>query len=60
MTLSCGDVHPYEYSHILGIFWVKILHLVLGNKVQEVNVLWVRFYEFDETYHGGLKTWWFY
>jgi len=47
MTLSQGDTHPYEYSHILGIFRVCVMHPSLGNKTQEIDILWVRFYEFD-------------
>ena len=56
MTLSQGDVHPYEYSRILGIFRVKVLHTILGRKVQEVDILWVRHYQFDEKYRAGLKA----
>lgn len=56
MTLSRGDTHPYEYSRILGIFRVKVLHPSLGNKVQEVDMLWVRFYEFDQTYRAGWEA----
>jgi hypothetical protein len=56
LTLSQGDVHPYEYSRILGIFRAKVLHPSLGNHVQEVDMLWVRHYEFDEKYQGGLKA----
>ena len=56
MTLSHGDTHPYEYSRILGIFRVKVLHPSQGNKVREVDVLWVRFYEFDTKYQGGWKA----
>jgi len=55
-TLSQGDVHPYDYSRILGIFRVKVLHPSLGNTTQEVDILWVRFYEFDEKYRGGWKA----
>ena len=56
MTLSQGDVHPYEYSRILGIFRVKVLHASLGSKTQEVDILWVRHYEFDEKYRAGWKA----
>lgn len=56
MALSQGDVHPYEYSRILGIFRVKVLHPSLGNRVHEVDVLWVRSYEFDEKYPASLKA----
>ena len=56
MTLSQGDVHPYEYSRILGILRVKVLHPSLGTKTQEVDILWVRFYKFDQKYRGGWKA----
>ena len=56
MTLSQGDVHPYEYSRILGIFRVKVLHPTLGSKTEEVDFLWVRHYEFDEQYQAGWKA----
>ena len=56
MTLSRGDTHPYEYSRILGILRVKVMHPSLGNRVQEVDMLWVRFYEFDSTYRAGLEA----
>jgi len=56
MTLSQGDIHPYEYSRILGIFRVKILHPSLGNKAREVDILWVRFYKFDKKYRAGWKA----
>jgi len=56
MTLSQGDIHPYEYSRILGIFRVKVLHTSLGSKAQEVDILWVRHYEFDEGYQAGWKA----
>ena len=56
MTLSQGDIHPYEYSRILGIFRVKVLHTSLGGKAQEVDILWVRHYEFDEKYRAGWKV----
>ena len=60
MTLSQGDVHPYEYSRVLGIFRVKVLHPSIRSKAQEVDVLWVRHYEFDEKYRAGWKAKWFY
>ena len=56
MTLSQGDVHPYEYSRVLGIFQVKVLHPSIRSKAQEVDVLWVRHYEFDEKYRAGWKA----
>lgn len=56
MMLSQGDVHPYEYSRILGIFRVKVVHPSLGNKAQELDILWVRFYEFDERYQAGWEA----
>ena len=56
MTLSQGDTHPYEYSRILGIFRAKVLHPSLGSGAQEVNVLWVRHYEFGEKYRAGWKA----
>lgn len=56
MTLSQGDVHPYEYSRVLGIFRVKVLHPSIRSKAQEVDVLWVRHYEFDEKYRAGWKA----
>jgi hypothetical protein len=56
MTLSQGEVHPYEYSRILGIFRVKVLHPNLENRTQAVDILWVRFYEFDKEYQGGWKV----
>ena len=56
MTLSRGDTHPYEYSRILGIFRVKFLYPCLGNKAQEIDMLWVRFYELDNTYRAGWEA----
>jgi len=56
MTLSKGDVHPYEYFRILGIFQVKVLHPTLGSKSKELDFLWVRHYEFDEKYRVGWKA----
>jgi len=56
MTLSQGDTHPYKYSRILGIFRVKVMHPSLGSKAREVDMLWVRSYEFDNTYRAGWEA----
>lgn len=56
MTLSQNDVHPYEYFRNLGTCRVKVLHPCLGRKIQAVDLLWVRSYEFDEGYQPGWKA----
>ena len=60
MTLSQGDTHPYEYSRILGILQVKVLHPSLGSGSWEVDILWVRHYKFDKKYQVGWKAQQFY
>lgn len=59
MTLGPdGDTsHPFAYARIIGIFHVDVLHNVPGAKATptSIEVLWVRWFRRDPTYHAGFK-----
>ena len=56
MALSHGDPsHPYLYARVLGIFRVKVLHPSLET-LTNIDVLWVRWFEIDQTHRAGWKA----
>jgi hypothetical protein len=50
--------HPFEYARILGIFHLDFIHhspSATSNAPVSMEVLWVRWYCHDATYHAGFK-----
>ncbi|TRM55442.1 hypothetical protein BD626DRAFT_596884 [Schizophyllum amplum] len=54
-----GDIHPYLYARVIGIFHVNVVDHRLpsaGNRrTERVHVLWVRWYSFDEERKSGWR-----
>jgi hypothetical protein len=57
---KCDHSHPYRYGRLIDIFTVPIhykgMKKISGrNRRQEVQVLWVRWFEQDPTYQDGFS-----
>ncbi|KAK7442740.1 hypothetical protein VKT23_015987 [Stygiomarasmius scandens] len=53
---SEADSHPYLYARVIGVFHADYRYSgpgVSGREVHEIAFLWVRWYEFDSSYHWG-------
>ena len=61
MTTSPEDdcTHPYQYGQVIDIFTVPIYYKgdkqMVGNRRQDVQVLWVRWYERDIFHQDGFS-----
>ena len=56
MALSHGDPsHPYVYAQVLGIYRVKVLHPTMATPTS-MDLLWVRWFEIDQTHQAGWKA----
>ena len=61
MTTAPEDdnAHPYQYGQLIDIFTVPIYYKgdkqMIGNRRQDVQVLWVRWYERDIFHHDGFS-----
>ncbi|KAF9501551.1 hypothetical protein BDN71DRAFT_1426649 [Pleurotus eryngii] len=60
MTLKqqSASEHLFDYARVIGIFHVWVEHETLAPQVQELDVLWVRNFAVDTTYHSGFKRKW--
>ena len=56
MTLSCDGTHPYAYARVLGIYGLDVLHGPTMADEVRMDVLWVRWYEIDETHRAGWRA----
>lgn len=56
MTLSHDGIHPYAYARVLGIYGLDVLHGPTMSDEARMNVLWVHWYEIDETHRAGWKA----
>lgn len=50
-----ADAHPFSYARILGVFHVKVEHEDLSPAPQDIDVLWVRWFQVDSKYRSGMK-----
>ncbi|KAJ7743204.1 hypothetical protein B0H16DRAFT_1219682, partial [Mycena metata] len=62
MTLAPEDdtSHPFAYARIVGIFHVEVVHNVPGASLvlMLMEVLWVRNFRIDKSFHTGFKVKW--
>jgi hypothetical protein len=55
IALSRDDPsHPYAYARVLAIYRVKVLHPTMATPTN-IDVLWVRWFQVDQTYQAGWK-----
>jgi hypothetical protein len=50
-----GDVHPYWYARVIGIFHFIVRHVGSKSEPQRMDVLWVRWFGRDLTAPGGFQ-----
>ncbi|KAF9494851.1 hypothetical protein BDN71DRAFT_1392748, partial [Pleurotus eryngii] len=60
MVLKCNeaDAHPFSYARILGVFHVKVEHEDLLSMPQDIDVLWVCWFQVSTKYRSGMKCKW--
>jgi hypothetical protein len=56
-----NDDHPYWYARVIGVFHVDITHVApaqASTKIQRTRIdfLWVRWFQFDNSFEGGWQT----
>jgi hypothetical protein len=56
-----NDDHPYWYARVIGVFHVDITHVApaqVSTKIQRTRIdfLWVRWFQFDNSFEGGWQT----
>lgn len=51
------SAHPYVYARVLGIYHAMVSHSVHSPKPQRMEIMWVRWFQVDETSPAGFLHW---